>query len=206
LHASQQFPLELFVGDLDNNGSTDQVLAIEKNGKYYTFLGKEELEKQLPALMRKQSSDYSSLAGRTVDEIFGDKLQHTKKLTANTLASISLINDGRGKYIVSRLPMQLQWWPVFSFCDGFHSANTFTFLAAGNFYGVLPYEGRYDAGYGAVLSCGPSGNTTALPALESGFMPGGEVRDIKPIKTLDSKTIFAVARNNAGILFYRLKE
>ena len=203
---SQQFPLELFVGDLDNNGSTDQVLAIEKNEKYYTFLGKEELEKQLPALMRKQSSDYSSLAGRTVDELFGDKLQHTKKLAANTLASISLMNDRKGKYIISRLPMQLQWWPVFSFCDGFHSADTSAFLAAGNFYGVLPYEGRYDAGYGAVLSCQANGKTTALPALQSGFMPEGEVRDIKTIKTIGQKKIFAVARNNAGILFYRLRE
>src|SRR5450432_458295 len=72
LHASQQYPLKLFAGDLDNNGSLDQILAIEKNGKYYTFLGKEELEKQLPALMRKKYADYSSLAGQTIEEVFGD--------------------------------------------------------------------------------------------------------------------------------------
>src|SRR5450432_3544794 len=58
LHASEQYPLTLFTGDFDNNSALDQVLAVEKNGKYYTFLGKEELEKQLPVLMRKKYLDY----------------------------------------------------------------------------------------------------------------------------------------------------
>ena len=207
LHASEKYPLELLVGDLDNNGSVDQVLATEKNGKYYTFLGKEELEKQLPALMRKNYVDYSSLAGKTVEEIFGDKLRNTKKLIVNTLSSSLLINDGRGKYIISTLPAQLQWSPVFAFCNAYpESSHTVAFLAAGNFYGVLPYEGRYDAGYGSVMLYGSNTGMWALPSLRSGFMPEGEVRDIKAIKTIGNKTIFAVARNNETVLFYKARE
>jgi len=207
LHGSNKYPLELLVGDLDNNGSVDQILATEKNGKYYTFLGKEEMEKQLPALMRKNYVDYSSLAGKTVEEIFGDKLRNTKKFTASTLASCLLVNDGRGKYTLSKLPMQLQWWPVFAFCKGGSNTSAAkTILAAGNFYGVLPYEGRYDAGYGSVLSYENNSSAQALSPFQSGFMPAGEVRDIKAIKTTGNKTIFAVARNNETILFYQAKQ
>ena len=206
LHASEKYPLQLFVGDMDNNGSTDQILATEKNGKYYTFLGKEELEKQLPALMRKKYVDYSSLAGQTVEEIFGDKLHNTKKLTASTLSSSLLLNNGRGKYTISKLPMQLQWYPVFAFCNAYTNANRATaVLAAGNFYGVLPYEGRYDAGYGSVLFY-ENNNVQALAPFQSGFMSTGEVRDIKAIKTIGNKTIFAVARNNETILFFKAKQ
>jgi hypothetical protein len=46
----------------------------------------------------------------------------------------------------------------------------------------------------------------ALSAFQSGFMPGGEVRDIKAIKTTGNKTIFAVARNSETILFYQAKQ
>lgn len=206
LHASRQYPLELFAGDLDNNGSLDQLLAVEKNGKYYTFLGKEDLEKQLPALMRKKYANYSSLAGQTIEEMFGDKLGQVKKFTASILSSVLLTNNGKGNYTLSALPAQAQWSPVFAFLTAdFNADHKSDIIAAGNFYGVLPYEGRYDAGYGSVLlNAGPS-KFTALSPFQSGLMAPGEVRDIKVIKTADGKTIFAVARNNKSILFFRLR-
>jgi hypothetical protein len=69
----------------------------------------------------------------------------------------------------------------------------------------LPYEGRYDAGYGTVLlGTGASGFNTLSP-FQSGFMVNGEVRDIKKIKAGLYQTILAVARNNQSILFYKTK-
>ncbi|MEP6746799.1 MAG: VCBS repeat-containing protein, partial [Bacteroidota bacterium] len=206
LHASLQYPLELFAGDLDNNGSLDQLLAVEKNGKYYTFLGKEDLEKQLPGLLRKKYVNYSSLAGQTIEEIFGGKLEIAKKLTASTLSSTLLINNGKGSYAVSKLPIQVQWSPVFTFLTGdFNEDHQTDVIAAGNFYGVLPYEGRYDASYGSVLLSNNSGGFNTLSPFQSGFMPAGEIRDIKAIKMAGGKTLFAVARNNQEILLYQLR-
>ena len=203
LHASEQYPLKLFVDDFDNNGALDQVLAIEKENKYYTFLGKEDLEKQLPALMRKKYPNYSSLAGQTVEEIFGEKLQHAKAYTASTLSSIMLINNGKGVYKIFKLPMQSQWSPVFAFLTGdFNLDRKTDILTAGNFYGVLPYEGRYDASYGSVLLGADAFRFNIPSPLQSGFMAEGEVRDMKTIKTVAGKTLIAVARNNQSILFY----
>jgi hypothetical protein len=204
LHASEQYPLKLFTGDLDNNGAMDQVLATEKNGKYYTFLGKEEIEKQLPALMRKKYLLYSSFAGQTVEDVFGEKLNDTKKYTANLLSSVMLINDGKGKYTVSKLPAQLQWSPVFSFLtDDVNKDGKPDILSAGNFYGVLPYEGRYDAGLGSVLLNTGRNHFDLMSPYQSGFSARGEVRDIKKIKLADGTECILVSRNNDTIRIFK---
>ena len=202
LHASAQYPLKLFTGDLDNNGALDQVLAVEKNGKYYTFLGKEELEKQLPALMRKKYINYSSFAGQTIEAIFGKKLEQTKKFTASMLASVMLMNNGKGNYTLSKLPMQVQWSPAYAFLTGdFNADHKTDIITAGNFYGGPPYEGRYDAGYGTLLLGAGVSRFNALSPFQSGFMITGEVRDIKKIKLANGRECLIIARNNDGLVF-----
>ncbi|MEP7111475.1 MAG: VCBS repeat-containing protein, partial [Ferruginibacter sp.] len=202
LHASEQYPLKLFSGDLDNNGALDQVLAVEKNGRYYTFLAKEDLEKQLPALMRKKYEDYSGFAGQTVEEIFGEKLEHTKKFTASMLSSVLLMNNGKGNYKLSKLPREVQWSPVFTFLTGdFNADHKTDIITAGNFYGVLPYEGRYDAGYGTILLGTESSRFNVQSPFQSGLLATGEVRDIKKIKLANDRQCLIIARNNDTPVF-----
>ncbi len=204
LHASEQYPLKLFASDFDNNGIMDQLLAIEHSGNYYPFLGKEELEKQLPALMRKKYPNYSGFAGQTIEQVFGEKLDQAKKFTAAILSSVMLINNGKGKYTVSKLPMQAQWSPVFSFLSGdFNADHKTDIISAGNIYGVLPYEGRYDASYGSV-SLGASGSLFITQSQwQSGFVVDGEIRDMKKIKLANGTECLIVARNNNSLLFFK---
>jgi len=204
LHASEQYPLKLFTGDLDNNGAMDQLLAVEKNGRYYTFLGKEDLEKQLPALTRKKYVNYSGFAGQTIEEVFGEKLEHIKKYTAGMLSSIMLMNNGTGNYTLSKLPMEVQWSPVFALLAGdFNADHKTDIITAGNFYGVLPYEGRYNAGYGTV-SLGTGASRFMVPSpFQSGFLVPGEVRDIKKIKLANGQQCLIIARNNDSLVFLK---
>ncbi len=204
LHASAQFPLKLFIGDVDINGSLDQLLAVEKNSRYYTFHGKEELEKQLPSLMRKKYVDYSSFAGQTIEEVFGEKLEHTKKFTADILASVQLINNGNGTYSLTKLPRQVQWSPIFAIISGDFNADQKTdIITAGNFYGVVPYEGRYDAGYGSVLLGTSVSHFNVLAPFQSGLLVTGEVRDIKKIKLANGRHCLIIARNNDTPVFLK---
>jgi hypothetical protein len=83
--------------------------------------------------------------------------------------------------------------------------GTTDILVAGNFYGVLPYEGSYDAGYGTVmLNEGNSGFKMPNP-LQTGIMLDGEVKDIKVIKAIQGKKMIAVARNDNIIKIFSLK-
>lgn len=158
LHASPAAPLKLYYGDFDGNGQSDQLLAVWRDGSYYPFLGKDELERHMPSLIRKKYNSYSGFAGQTIDQVFGARLDQTRLLQAETLASAKLINTGQGGYLVSPLPIETQWSPIFTFLpyDFDHDGHT-DIITAGNFYGVTPYEGRYDAGYGTLLLAGMAG-------------------------------------------------
>ena len=200
LQVKNGFPLQLYTGDLDKNGDMDQLVSIEKNGQYYFFLGKEEIERVLPGMIKKKFLDYKSMAGLTVDEILGDKINEMSKLTVSNLSSV-LIKNIKGNLQVTKLPFPVQWSPVFGFISGdFNKDGADDIITAGNFFGVLPYEGRYDASYGNLL-LNQSSSFISLPSLQSGLQLDGQVRDIKKIK-IRGKDFLIIARNNDSLLFY----
>jgi hypothetical protein len=203
LYASPENPLRLYVDDFDKNGSLDQVLAINKGGEYYPFLGKDELDNQLSAVVKKKYLEYSSFAGQTVNEILGEKLANAKKFEASMLSSVLLLNNGKGGFSIQQLPGPVQWSPVFGFLvQDISRDGKPDIMAVGNFYGVLPYEGRYDANCGTVLlNIGNNKFKMAAPG-QTGFMVSGEIRDIKALRSVGGKTIIAVARNNNRMKFF----
>jgi hypothetical protein len=95
LWAGKNGPLKLYVKDFDMNGNIDQVLCYTINGKEYTFLAKDELEKDMPVL-KKYYLTYSEVAGKTVDYMFYDLFKDYTELKAETLGSACFINDGKG--------------------------------------------------------------------------------------------------------------
>ena len=98
----------------------------------------------------------------------------------------------------------MQWSAVFCFLTADVNKDGKTdVISAGNFYGVLPYEGRYDAGFGSVELNNGSNNFTILSPYQSGFMTTGEVRDIKKIKLANGSECLLVARNNDTLLFFK---
>jgi len=135
-------PLKLYVKDFDKNGTVEQIMTYNIDGKEYPFLPKDELEQALPVL-KKAYLTYSEVAGQTVQYIFSDIFNNYIELTAETLGSAYFIGDGKGNFVKTDLPNDLQLAPIFTFASS--PGTDKTYLAAGNFYGVLPYEGRYDA-------------------------------------------------------------
>ncbi len=143
LSAGKDGPLKLYVKDFDQNGSLEQIMTYSIGGQEFPFLGKDQLELALPVLKKKHLS-YDEVAGKTVQYMFGDLLKDCVEWKAETLGSACFINDGHGKFTKMNLPAELQVSPIFSF-TGYHDSIANTFFAAGNFYGVTPFEGRYDA-------------------------------------------------------------
>jgi len=73
---------------------------------------------------------------------------------------------------------------------------------AGNFYGLKPEVGRYDAGYGYTLLANSQHDFIYDKPSASGLFIKGEVRDIKTIKTSKGEYII-VARNNDALQLFR---
>lgn len=206
LKASPQWPLRLYIADIDQNGMPDQILAHADSGRYYTFLGKEELEKQLPTLIRKKYPTYHSFAGQTVAQIFGTTLDTAYQLQARELRSLVLWNDGKGVFTPAYLPAQAQWSPLMAlYAADVNMDGHMDIISGGNFYGVLPYEGRYDANAGNVILGDGRKGWQALSSLQSGWQPDGQVRDIKMLRTINGQQYYVVSRNNDNLLLFRKK-
>lgn len=186
-------PLKLYVKDFDNNGKTEQIMAYTVNGEEFPFLAKDELERPLPVL-KKAYLTYSEVAGKTVQYIFYDLFKDYTERKAEVLSNSVFINDGKGGLERKDLSKELQMAPVMSFA----SAGAGNWLAGGNFYGVTPYEGRYDALFPVAFGWNNNGTVvnSSLPFLK------GEVRDIKTLKTSKGE-LLVIARNDQPLVFLK---
>jgi hypothetical protein len=183
-----------------------QILAVQKEGRYYPFLDKENLEKQLPFLKKKYLS-YEKMAGRTVDDIFGKKLDSLALFEAYSLASVALINDGQGHFTRMELPYSMQWSTIFAFAQAdLNGDGKPDLLTGGNFFGTEPYEGRYDA-MPLALYIGDGDGKGAFKGLFPLPAPldtlTGEVRSIQPIKLANGGRAMLVGFNNGPLRLLR---
>jgi len=194
-------PLKLYVKDLDGNGIIEQLLTYTTGGNEYSFLGKEALEKQLPSI-KKRFLHYRDFAGRNVGEVFGDQLNDARVWRVETLKSGVLVNDGHGHFTFDPLPAAVQETPIWAWLsEDLDGDGREDVMAGGNLYGVLPYEGRYDAGWGDILLNKDSGYRWVSP-VSSGWLVRGEVRDMQRVKTVVGE-LFIVACNNDSLHFFR---
>ena len=198
LFAGKNGPLKLYIKDFDNNGTVDQVMAYTIDGKEYPFLAKDELERALPVL-KKAYLTYSEVAGKTVQYMFYDLFKDYKELQAETLSSSCFINDGKGNFKRRDLPQELQLAPLFAFQ---RSGNTNSFFAGGNFFGVIPYEGQYDASSLLSFETDKAGSVNQTKIIDI----KGEVRDLKWLHTAKYGNVLVAAKNNDSLMFYALKK
>ncbi|MGA0556367.1 VCBS repeat-containing protein [Larkinella sp. VNQ87] len=202
--------MKMWVKDFDKNGSVDQILAYQRDGKkWYPVNFKDELGKQMPGIINKRFTDYQSFAGKPIDELFEEEeLEGADERTIDQFASVYLENQGNGRFVVLALPMLAQVSKLFALCtddvdnDGFPDV-----LAGGNFYGASTYQGRYDANYGLVLKNNGKQATvenrfSALSPFASGFLLDGQVRDIKPIRVANVPA-WLIARNDTTFQVFR---
>ncbi len=198
LWAGKKGPLKMYVKDFDNNGTVEQILCYTAaDGQEYTFLAKDELEKELPVL-KKAYLNYGDVAGKTVQYTFYDLFKNYQELKAETLGSSSFINDGKGNFKMQELPNALQTAPVFAF-SAIPAEKQTDYMAVGNFYGVIPYEGRYDALYPTIFAY----SNASTPFITKSLLPAvdGECRDAKWLNAVGGKKLLVLARNNGKLVF-----
>jgi enediyne biosynthesis protein E4 len=200
LTASTSFPLKMYIGDFNHNGKYDHLICVENQGSYYPFFGEEELKTRLPFL-KKTFLDYRTMAGKNVEDIFGEMLSQSKLLQATTTQSMELLNNQKGGFEVKSLPPNFQWTPIYTFAmDDFDHDGKMDLLAGGNFFGTTPFEGRYDA----LPICIYTGNSNnqyqaVLPLPQALQNIRGEVRSIQLLKLVNKRKSFVVGINNDSL-------
>ncbi len=190
--ASPEKPLLMYVNDFDTNGTVEHVFSYYEGDNMYPMALRSDLVSQMPSL-KKSFLYYSDYAGKTTDQVFDAKaLDNALRKAAYRLESCVVFNNGDGSYTIRALPDQIQFAPVRSILS-----LADDLLITGNFFGVKPEVGRYDAGGGFLLSfrgndvvaTGPLGITS-------------EVRKAGILKRSDNRKLIILATNNDVIKFY----
>jgi len=196
--ASEQHPMKLYFNDFDDNGQTETVTAMEKNGKYYPLETLDGLASQM-VFLKKEYTTYKSFAGDTMEKIFGEDVLDTSTLMeVNTLKSGYLRNDN-GTFVFVPFKNELQVSPIMSFLvDDFDKDGNAEVLIAGNYFGVKPYHGRLDSFPGALIKSDGEiilGNQLGLDFTKK------SIRHLKTIILNNQKYLLAVFNNDKAQVY-----
>jgi len=222
--ASPSQPLELWVHDFDRNQQLDQIISgYDKTGGPWPFaqrelllsyfglapfiarsqmgFGQQELQmifQRLPHLSP-LAEPFDSYATMTVHDLFSDELNHALHYSAELMESVVAWNQQDGTFELEVLPFRSQLTPVYGiFTEDFDANGRSEILIGGNLYNAIPQAGRYDAGYGIMLTQDSTGQYVEVPPIESGFHIEGEIRAIKGLRS--QHHLYIVVSTSGGLL------
>ena len=108
--------LRMFVKDIDNNKTTEQIIAYGSGSGeiLYPLAFKDELGKQMPGIINKRFTDYVSFAGKPLTDVLTTaELAGADERTVNQFASVYLENRN-GKFVLHTLPILAQVSKLFA--------------------------------------------------------------------------------------------
>ena len=205
IKAAPNEPARLSVHDFGQTGTLKQILTTYRNGVSLPLAGRDDITASIPAT-RAQFPTYASYAGKRLAEIVpAAELRAATVFEAKTFATSVAINNGDGTLDVRPLPAEAQFAPVYaSLASDFDGDGSVDLLLGGNFSGVTPVRGHYDASYGLLLRGDGAGAFTPMDMARSGVRITGEVRDLDLVQ-VRGRSAVAVARNDDAMLLLELQ-
>jgi hypothetical protein len=206
LHASAKEPVRMYVGDFFATGVVKQIITSYRHGASHPVAPRDELLHAMPALSSKYPT-YASFGGSQIEDILPtSELSKAKVLEARDFASAVALNDGNGTFSLESLPAEAQFAPVNAFvADDFDHDGHVDLLLAGNFYGVPPIFGRYDASYGLFLRGAGNGRFISVDAEATNLDIRGQVRHMALLRGPHGAKLIAIARNDERLELLQVK-
>ncbi len=194
--ASDEKPVTMVVNDFDRNGSAEPIISRYFGEESYPLVLKHDLAMQIPAL-RKKYLKYEEFQNESIDDIFPpEAMQNAITKKATVMSSSILINNGTS-FELKALPNQAQLTPVYAMAStNLTNDGKNSLILGGNFYYAKPEVGRYDAGYGIVLSQEEDLEYKFWHNGKFGLTLDKQVRHLKVMKQGDQEYLLVV--NNDG--------
>lgn len=198
LQPTQEFPVQLYANDFDNNTSRDLVMSYFYAGREFPARGRAAMISQMGTYMKRKFPSFTPYSVSQIKDIFDStKLANAVRLAATTFFNAYIENLGNGKFRIHRLPTLAQASPMFGTVVGdFNADGNLDVLAMENFYGPDREVIRYDAGFGLYLAGDGKGGFTEMPVNESGFYAPHDGRSIGVIDVGSDTVLYVVAVNN----------
>jgi len=204
IQASRTEPAQLFVRDYFENGALEQILTFYKHGVSYPLAGRDELVRMMPQLRSRYPSYASFGASRIEDILPAAELRQANVLEAREFSNAVALDRGNGSFDLRPLPIAAQFAPVYaSLAADFDGDGHTDLVVAGNFYGVTPVQGRYDASYGLLLRGDGAGLFEAVELESSNLLIEGQVRHMALLRRANGERLILVARNGDKLQILR---
>jgi hypothetical protein len=153
------------------------------------------LEQELPYL-KKEWLSYQKMADKTTSEVFEDKLDDDNRLIVNQFNTV-FVSDVLHAASVSQLPYLYQQAPIKSMLKG----DNGDILLNGNFWGVVPYEGKYDALGLVNLHYNKQNKQFDAPTyLINGAINSQEITYLAPVKTATNGNTFIIVTYDGRLM------
>lgn len=200
-------PMKMWVNDFDNNGTIEQIISQNFNGKDYPLHQKKELTEQMSAL-KKQNLKASEYAKKTVGELFSkDIFDNSIMKTAAVSESVIAINEGGGKFTIKILPSRVQLSCVCGIsCTDVNNDGNLDIILVGNNFEFKPQYSRLDANYGNVLLGDGNMNFEWQDYTTSGLYVRDEIKHLKQFKDKNGKGYLIAAINDNKPKIFALNE
>jgi enediyne biosynthesis protein E4 len=206
LKASRKEPARLYINDFSHSGGLEQILTTYRDGVSYPLAGRDELLEKIPSLRAKYPT-YKSFGASRIEDIFPrEDIANAQVREAYTFASAVARNNGNGTFTMEQLPVEAQFAPIYAALAGdFDGDGRIDLLLGGNFSGVPPVLGRYDASYGLMLKGDAAGHLTPVDMTSSKLVIEGEVRHMAALRGAKGERLIVVARNNDKLEILRVQ-
>lgn len=192
LQASEKEPVQMWVGDFDDNGIFEQIVTYHLRGEEICFSSKTQLEKRMPVL-KKQFLYAEEFAKTSVSQLFpSTKWKAANRLYANHFANTVFLNQVNLRFEPLVLPGAAQFTSLRTSVAQRDSTGI-GLLHLGNFYEYNVEIGRQDAGEGLWIRY-PVGKEPKVDIIKN-FRISGQVRKILPIH-IRGKQAYILAKNN----------
>ncbi len=204
---SKENPMKIWINDFDNNGTIEQIVTQNFDGKDYPLHQKKELTNQMVAL-KKQNLKASEYAKRTINELFSEEIfQNSIMKEANTGESVIAINEGGGKFTIQELPARAQLSCICGItCTDINKDGNLDLIMGGNNFEFKPQYSRLDANYGNVLLGDGKLGFDWQDYSTSGFYIRDEIKHLKQFKDKNGNSYIIAAINDSSPKVFSLNE
>ncbi|NER14641.1 CRTAC1 family protein [Leptobacterium flavescens] len=203
--ASEENPMKIWINDFDDNGTIEQIVTRNLDGKDFPLHQKKELTNQMVSL-KKQNLKASEYAKRTVDELFPEEVFNNSIMKKVSISeSVIAINEGGGKFTIKKLPPRVQLSCVCGIsCSDVNNDGYVDLIMGGNNFEFKPQYSRLDADYGSVLLNDGNLGFNWQDYDESGFFVKNEIKHIKQFKDKSGKAFIITAINDDKPKIFKL--
>ena len=198
--AKQEFPLDIYYGDVDDNGSTDIITTYYENGSQYPCKQLIQLSARINGLNKKfyKAKMYAKAGIR--DLLDSAAYSRSKRLSAYTTASCYIENKGNGKFEFKELPKITQTSPVNGIVvKDINEDGNLDIVLVGNFYYPEIERGKYDAGKGLYLIGDGAGNFMPESIQASGFLVERDARGLALLSNIKANKTLVIATQNSDV-------